>query len=76
MRKKMALRRVGGAIVTTIPKVMLDRLQLKEGDAIYAVETEAGILLTPHDQDFEDAMKAFDKLNRMYREALKELAKR
>ena len=74
MVKQVALRRVGGAVVVSIPKAMLIRLQLKEGDEVYAVETEGGILLTPHDPDFEDAMKAFARVNRMYRDALKALA--
>lgn len=54
---------------------MAERLQLKEGDRLFAIETEGGILLTPFDPDFERAMQVYRKGARKYRDTLRELAK-
>ena len=42
--RAITLRRVGGSVGTTLPKEMVDRLDLAAGDQILAVETERGIL--------------------------------
>jgi antitoxin MazE len=39
------------------------------------VETEHGILITPFDPDFADAMAAYEESAKKYRNALRELAK-
>ncbi|MDX1661643.1 MAG: AbrB/MazE/SpoVT family DNA-binding domain-containing protein [Gemmatimonadota bacterium] len=75
MVKKITMRKIGGSIGTTLPKDMLDRLRIEPGDEMYVVETEEGILLTPFDPKFGEAMKAYDRFSRKYRNALRELAK-
>jgi antitoxin MazE len=75
MVRKITLRQVGGSIGATLPKDMADRLQVKPGDEIFAVETEHGILLTPYDPTFEKAMAAYERTAAKYRNALRELAK-
>jgi bifunctional DNA-binding transcriptional regulator/antitoxin component of YhaV-PrlF toxin-antitoxin module len=45
----------------TIPKAMLERYRLAEGDRVHQVETEHGILITPFDPDFADAMAAYEE---------------
>jgi hypothetical protein len=45
------------------------------GDRVLAVETEAGILLTPYDPTTERAMAIAARTSRKYRNALRELAK-
>jgi antitoxin MazE len=75
MATKLTLRKVGGSLATTIPKELAERLALKEGDQLFAIETEDGVLLTPYDPDFEEAMKAFTEIRREYRNAFRELAK-
>lgn len=54
---------------------MADRLHVKPGDEIFAVETDAGILLTPYDPTFERALAAYERTASKYRNALRELAK-
>jgi hypothetical protein len=39
-----------------------------------AARTERGILLTPYDPVFEEGMRAFEEVNKQYRNALRELA--
>lgn len=69
------LRQTGGSISATLPKVMTERLRLKAGDPMYAVETEEGILLTPFDPELERALAVYERGSRKYRQALRELAK-
>ena len=48
---------------------------LGEGDTIHLIETEEGILITPFDPDFEEAMALYAEGAKKYRNALRELAK-
>jgi antitoxin MazE len=75
MVRKITLRQVGGSIGATLPKDMADRLHVKPGDEIFAIETEQGILLTLYDPSFEQAMAAYERTASKYRNALRELAK-
>jgi antitoxin MazE len=75
MVRKITLRQVGGSIGATLPKDMADRLHVKPGDEMFAVETDRGILLTPYDPTFEKAMAAYERTASKYRNALRELAK-
>ena len=75
MVRKVTLRQVGGSIGATLPKDMADRLRIKVGDEVFAIETEQGILLTPYDPTFERAMAAYERTATKYRNALRELAK-
>jgi antitoxin MazE len=64
MIRETTLRQFGGSLGTTLPKAMTDRLNLSAGDQVYVVETEGGILITPHDPNFARAMAAGDKVTR------------
>lgn len=75
MFRKITLRQVGGSIGATLPRDMADRLHVKPGDEVFAVETDRGILLTPFDPSFEKAMVAYERTASKYRNALRELAK-
>ncbi|HET6228920.1 MAG TPA: hypothetical protein VFE05_02510 [Longimicrobiaceae bacterium] len=75
MTKTMTIRRMGGSLGGTFPKEMTDLLHLHEGDQLHIVETENGVLLTPYDPEFENAMEAFDVIRKKYRNAFRELAK-
>lgn len=74
MRKKVKVRRMGGSVGTTLPREMADRLKLAPGDTLYAIETENGILLTPFDPDFDEALSEYERGAAKYRNALRELA--
>jgi putative addiction module antidote len=75
MPKPITLRRVGGSVGTTLPKEMVDRLDLAAGDRVLAVETERGILLTPYAEELEAELAATRRAAKRYRAALHELAK-
>lgn len=74
MIKEITLRRAGGSVTATLPKEMTESLQIRPGDRVFAIQTHDGVLLTPHDPDFEMAMDAFSQVRRQYRNTLKKLA--
>ena len=74
MIKKITMRKIGGSIGATLPKDMMDRLNIAPGDEMFAVETEEGVFLTPFDPTFETAMELYRRFSRKYRNALRELA--
>ena len=74
MIKEITTRQAGGSITATLPKEMMDRLHVAPGDKLFAIETKDGVLLTPYDPDFDEAMKAFERVRRRYRNTLKKLS--
>jgi putative addiction module antidote len=75
MVKKQILKKIGGSVATILPKQMLERLNLQAGDEVSVVETPDGILITPLDQDFVDAMEVYERGAKKFRNALRELAR-
>ena len=75
MPKPITLRRVGGSVGTTLPKEMVDRLDLAAGDRVLAIETERGILLSPYTEELESELAAARRAAKRYRAALHELAR-
>ena len=75
MVKETTIRAIGNSAGTTIPKPLLERYHLAEGDTVHLVETEEGILITPFDPDFQEAMEIYAEGAKRYRNAMRELAK-
>ncbi len=73
--KETTIRAIGNSAGTTIPRAMLDRYHMKEGDRVFLVETDQGILITPYDPSFAEAMKLYEEGSEAYRNAMRELAK-
>ncbi|MBS3897678.1 MAG: AbrB/MazE/SpoVT family DNA-binding domain-containing protein [Dethiobacter sp.] len=73
--KKVKLRKVGNSYGLTLPKELLEKYNIKEGEELYVVESSYGFTLTPYDPDFEEWASPFDKTNKKYKNALKELSK-
>jgi putative addiction module antidote len=72
--KATVIRAIGNSAGATIPKAMLEHLKLAEGDTVFLVEVEGGLLLTPFDPTFRDAMAAYAEGAREYRNAMRELS--
>jgi putative addiction module antidote len=70
----LKVRRIGNSLGTTLPKEVLQKLNVDEGDALYLTETADGVQITAFDPDFEEAMDAYRKVSKKYRNALRELA--
>ena len=71
---KVKIRRQGGSLALTLPKVMTDALNLQEGDEVHVTQSADGIVVSPYDSVFEQAMAIGDECARRYRNALKALA--
>jgi len=73
---KLEVKRIGNSTGLILPKELLGKLNLQQGDWLYAVETpDGGVRLTPYDQTFEKGMQIADRAMKTYRNALAELAK-
>lgn len=72
----LKIRPVGNSLGVVLPKEMLARLNVKDGDALYLTETPDGSLrITPYDPAFDAQMRAARDGMAQYRNALRELAK-
>ena len=71
----LKLRKIGNSYGVILPKEMLNRLKIKEGDTVYAHDIPDGVQITAADADFEAGMAAFERTNRKFRNAFRELAK-
>jgi putative addiction module antidote len=72
---KLKIRKIGNSLGASIPKEILEKLNVGEGDSLYVTQTHDGIYLTPYDPEFEEAMEAVKNITNRYRNAMKELAK-
>ena len=73
---KIEIKKIGNSTGLILPKELLVKLQLKQGDMLFVTElAEGGIKLVPHDPTFERGMEIARKAMKTYRNALRELAK-
>ena len=73
--RRQTLKKIGGSVATVLPKSMLDRFHLEAGDDVLVVETDRGLLVTPFDAEFEEAMTHYTRIAKKYRNALRALAR-
>lgn len=59
----------------TLPKTMVDKHHLTEGDELHLMETEGGIVPTPFNPSFAEWARAYDRTDRKNRNVLKAPAK-
>jgi putative addiction module antidote len=72
----LQIKRVGNSLGLVLPKDLLARLKLKEGDKFYVVEqTERGIKLSPYDPKHAKGMEIARKSFGKYADTYKALAK-
>jgi putative addiction module antidote len=71
----LKLSRIGNSVGVILPKEVLSRLRVAEGDAIYLTESPDGYRLTPYNEEFERQMEAVRKIMKRRRAVLRELAK-
>jgi putative addiction module antidote len=76
MTSQLKVRKIGNSLGLIVTKELSDPMHVKEGDALHAVvDANGGVRITLFDPHFDDALKAFERTRRRYRNALKELAK-
>ena len=70
----VTVRKIGNSEGIIIPKEILERHNLKAGDALELMESSDGISLRPTDDSFERQMKAAREIMNQYKVALQKLA--
>ncbi|GJL90006.1 MAG: transcriptional regulator [Minwuia thermotolerans] len=72
----LKVRQIGNSLGVVLPKEVLSRLNLAEGDSVFVTETPDGAMrITPYDPAFEEQMRAAREGMAAYRNTLRELAK-
>lgn len=72
----LQIKKIGNSVGLILPKDLLARLKLTEGDKLYVVEqTERGIKLSPYNPKHAKAMSIARRSFRKYADTYKALAK-
>jgi len=72
----LQIRKIGNSVGLILPKELLARLNLKEGDKLHIVEqTERGLKLSPYDPKHAKAMEIARRSFSTYADTYKALAK-
>lgn len=71
----LKLRAIGNSVGVVLPKELLAKLNLDEGDTLQVVETPDGFLLTPVATDVEEQLRLGREMMKKYRETFAALAK-
>jgi putative addiction module antidote len=75
MNAPLKLIKIGNSTGVILPKELLARLRLEQGDALSINETPDGLHLRRHDQGFDAQMEVARAVMKRRRAALRELAK-
>jgi putative addiction module antidote len=71
----LQVKKIGNSLGLILPRDLLARLKLKEGDNLHVVElTERGLKLTPYDPKHAKAMDIARRAFRKYADTFKALA--
>lgn len=68
------IRKVGNSSAVILPKEVMQRLNLKQGDEVSIIDSEKGILLSPYNDEVSRQMELASKVMRENRNMLKKLA--
>lgn len=75
MNAKLKVRKFGNSVGVILPKELLARLRVGEGDSIYATDAPDGMRLTAANPDFAGTMDIAEEIMRQDRDILRVLAK-
>ncbi len=76
MTMELKVRKIGNSLGIVLPKEVLARLDVDEGDTlVFSEAPDGGFRLTPNKNDFAHQMIVAESLAKRYRNALRELAK-
>ena len=59
----LKLRKIGNSYGVILPKEVISRLKVEEGDSVYITESHDGYNISSFDPDFEETMKAFEAVS-------------
>ncbi len=73
----LKIRKVGNSLGIVLPKKILQRLNIVEGETLYLTESfDNGYRVTPYNESFSKQIAIAEEIMREDRDLLKELAKR
>jgi putative addiction module antidote len=72
---KLEIMKIGNSTGLILPKELINRLGLAEGDAVIISETPTGFSVSRTDPAFEKGLKIARRAMKTYRNALSTLAK-
>jgi putative addiction module antidote len=73
--RTLKVRRVGNSLGLVLPKEVLAKLRVGEGDELTVTDTAEGVALQHFDGDLQEQIEAARRGMKRYRNALRELAK-
>lgn len=73
--RTLKVRKIGNSLGVVLPKDVLAKLNVSEGDALTVSDTPNGVALQHHDAELQEQMEAARRGMKRYRNALRELAK-
>ena len=73
---KIEIKRIGNSTGVILPRELLTRLQLKQGQQLHITELPSGgFQALPYDPEFQKTMEIVDEIIDEYRDTLAALAK-
>lgn len=69
------VRKFGNSLGVVLPKEVIQRLNTRDGEQLYLLETSDGYQLTPFDPLFERKISKAEDIMARYRNTLRTLAK-
>ena len=70
------VRPIGNSLGVVLPKEVLSRLNIKDGDSLFLTEASDGTMrITPYEPSFDEQLKAAREGMGAYRNTLRELAR-
>lgn len=74
MTNKLKIVTVGNSVGVVLSKEILEKLRVRKGDSVFAIETSKGIELTADNPELAEQMKIAEQVMGEDREALRKLA--
>jgi len=72
---KLEVKKIGNSTGLILPKELLARLRLEQGDCVYVTEMpDRSVKITPYDPRHEEAMEIARQVMKEYRDTFKALA--
>jgi len=71
---ELKIRKIGNSVGIVLPKAVLTRLRVSDGDSLYVSETSNGVELSPYNPDSALQMDLAEEIMRENRDVLKKLA--
>ena len=73
--RTLKVRRIGNSLGVVLPKAVLAKLRVGEGDELSVTDTPEGVALSPFNDRLQEQIEAGRRAMKRYRNALRELAK-